>query len=100
MHVSTQVFVDNLSHSSSMDLYTRCRVNLPIESINPVVPQFLNHGISTVNVLNKSAGIRISSTRIRRLPDVIHFSTVDHDVGQFETVGDVVGENSDYSEKQ
>ena len=46
--VSTQVFGDKLSYSYIMYLYMHCRVNLATESVNPMAPQFVHHGLSTV----------------------------------------------------
>ena len=89
--VNTQVFGDKLSNSSSRDLYTRCRVNLTTDSTNPVTPQFLNRGISAVNLLNKSSNIWITANRIIRSPDVTHCSAVDHTVGKNAAVADAVG---------
>ena len=77
-----------------------CRVNLAIESVNPVVPQFVNHELSIVNALNKSAGIWSPVTRFRRSPDVTHWRASDHTVGQEVAVGDAVGEKSDYCEEK
>ena len=70
--IITQVFGDKLSDISRRDLYTQCRVNLATESVNPVAPQFVNHGLSAVNTLNKSAGIWIPATIIIRSPDITH----------------------------
>ena len=48
----TQIFSEELSNRSSRDIYTRCWGNLVTEYINPVDPQFVNHGLSDVNGLN------------------------------------------------
>ena len=97
--IITQVFSDKLSDSSSRDLYTRCRLNLATESVNPLEIQFENHGISVVYTLNRSSGICSPSTRIRKSPDVTHFRSADLDVGKGEAVGDAVGDKSDYSKE-
>ena len=76
-----------------------CRVNLAIESVIPLVPQFVNHELSIVNALNKSAGIWSPVTIFRRSPDVTHWSASDHTVGKEVSVGDAVGDKSDYSKE-
>ena len=77
----------------------RCRVNLATEFVNPVVPQFVNNGISDINTLNENAGIWNHNTLIRRLPDVTHRSMAYHTVGQVPAVEDTVVDKSDYSEE-
>ena len=74
-------------------------MNLTTEFVNPVVPQFVNNGISDINALNESAGIWNPNTIIRRLPDVTHGSMAYHSVGQVPAVKDTVVEKSDYSEE-
>ena len=96
LSISTQVFSDKLSDSSSRYIYTRCRVNLATESVNPLALQFSNHWISVIGALNKSSRIRSPSTRIRRSPDVYHWSTPYHNVGKGAAGVDAVGDKSDY----
>ena len=55
--VSTQLFGDELSGSSSRNIYIFCRIKIVTESVNPVAPQFVNHGLSTVKASKKSSGI-------------------------------------------
>ena len=98
--VFTQLFSDEFSDSSIKDLYLRYVVRLTTDPVNPVAPQLVNHGLSAVNALNKVAGNWIPATRIRSLPCVIHWSAVDHAVGQSVSVGDAVGEKSDYCEEK
>ena len=73
--------------------------NIAIEFVNTMAPQFLNHGLSAVDVLNKSVGIWSPATRIRRSPYVTHWSTADNTVLQVSDVGDAMGNKSDYSKK-
>ena len=68
-----------------------CRVNLATEYVNPVAPQFVNHEISAVYVLNKSSGICSPTNIIRRSPDFLHWRAADHTLGQKAAVGDAVG---------
>ena len=97
--VSTQVFGDKLSNSPIRDIYTRCRLNLATESVNPVAPQLMNHGLSAVDELNKISGIWIPDTRIIRSRDITHWSGTDHAVGQGVLVVEAVDDKSDYSEE-
>ena len=91
--ISTQVFGDKISNISRRDFYTRCRVNLSTYYVNPVATQFVNHGLSAINTLNKSSGIWIPATRIIRSPDATHWSAADHAVGQGASDGDAMGKN-------
>ena len=47
--VISQVFSYQISDSSSRDLYMSFRLNLTTESVNTVVPQLVNHGLSNFN---------------------------------------------------
>ena len=94
--VSTQVFGDELSYSSSRDIYMQCRVNLATESINLMVPKFVNHGISTVESLNKSVGVWSPVTIIKSSPNITHLIVVYNSIGQKASAGEVVGEKSDH----
>ena len=62
--------------------------------------QFVNNGLSAVDALNKSYGIWIPATRIRRSPDVTHWSVADHAIGKGSAVGEYVGDKSEYSEEK
>ena len=93
----TEILIDKLSDSFSMDLYARCRVQLETDRIIHVAPQFFTHEISAVDALNKGASIWNPATRVRRSPDVTHWSMVNHAVLQSAAVGDAVDAKSDYS---
>ena len=97
--VITQVLSDKLSNSSSRDLYTHCRVNLATYPANLVAPQFVNHGFSTVNTLNKGSRICIPATRARSLLNISHWSAEYHAVGKRAAVGNTMGAKSYYSEE-
>ena len=97
--ILTKVFGDELYNSSSKDLYMSCRANLMTESINIMAPLFVNHGLSSVEALNKSARIWIPATKTRRMTDVTHWSAADHILGQGSAVWDAVGNKSDYSKE-
>ena len=70
--VLIQVFNDKLSNSSSRDIYARCNMHLAMDPFNPVIPQFVTHGLSTVNTLNKGTGVWIPGTRSRMPQDDAH----------------------------
>ena len=89
--VLTQVFSDKISDGSSRDLYVHCGVNLVSDPVNPVAPQFVTHGFSTVDEMNKGAGIWRPTTIIRRLPNFTHLSVAGNTVGQSSDVEDAVG---------
>ena len=97
--IITQVLCDELSNRSIRDINSLCRTNLVTESVNPVAPQFLNHGLSTVDTLDKITTFWIPNTRIRSLPNITHWSAVDHTVGQGATVGEALGDIPDYIEE-
>ena len=97
--VLTQLFSDKLSNSSTRDLYACCGVNFATDTVNSMAPQFLNHWLFAVDALNKGAGVWIPATRIIGSPDINHWITADHAVGQISAVGDAVGKKSDYSEE-
>ena len=65
-----------------------------------MAPQFMDHGLSNVDALNKGAGIRSPATRIRRSPDATHWNAADCAVWQRAEVGYAVGTKSDYSEEK
>ena len=46
--VITQVFSDRLTDSSNRYLYGNCRVHLVIDTVNPVIAQFVDNGFSTI----------------------------------------------------
>ena len=68
-------------------------MHLTTDPRNPMAPQFVDHGLSTVNALNKGARIWIPATRIIRLLDVTHWRAVYHYVGGIKAIGDAVEEN-------
>ena len=64
-----------------------------------MAPQFMNHGISDVNALNKSSGIWIPATRNISFIDANYWSVVGHFVGQGAAIRDAVINKSYYSEE-
>ena len=98
MTVLTLVSSEKISNSSIRDIYSCCGLRLETYTVNPVAPQFVYHGFSTVEVLNKGTGIWSPATRIRRLPDFTHWILADQAAGQSAAVGESVGAKLDYSE--
>ena len=74
-------------------------MHLATDPINPVTSQFVDHGFSTADALNKGASIWSPATIIIRSSYVTHLSTENHDVGQIAEVEDYVGAKSDYCEE-
>ena len=70
--VIIQVFRDKLYDSSIRDIYARCGMHLKIDPINHVTPQFVTHGLSTIDTPNKYAGVWIPGTRFRMPQDDAH----------------------------
>ena len=68
-------------------------MNLAKESVNHMAPQFMNHGISSINAFNKIARMWIPATRIIRLVDFTNWSMAYHTIGKESAVGDAVGKN-------
>ena len=66
-------------------------VNLMIESVNPVAPKFVNHGLSAIDRFEKNVGICSPAARIVSFLDVTHFSASYHNVQQLAVVGDTLG---------
>ena len=78
--IFTKVFSDKLSNNYIPGLYARVGMHLAKDPANPVTTQFLDHGLSTVDVLNKGAGIWSPSAIVKRCPEVAHWSAKDHAV--------------------
>ena len=64
--------------------------------INSVTQQFVELGLSTVDALDKGAGLWNPATRVGRPMDVDHWSVPDHIFGETTAVGDAVSAKSDY----
>ena len=54
-------------------------------------PQFVIHGLPTIEKLDENTGICGPATRIRRSPNITHESTYVNAVGKGKAVGDKVG---------
>ena len=76
--VFDEVLGDKLSNSSVRDLYMRCIINLVADSVNLPAPQFVDLGLSTINVLNKGDSLCTPATRVGGPVYVAHGSAPDH----------------------
>ena len=66
-------------------------MNIVTESFQPMGPQFMSHGLPTIDTLDENYRIWIPATTIRRTPDIIHGRVSEHAVGQVIVIGDAVG---------
>ena len=80
-------------------IYARIGMHLATYPINPVTPQFVDHGLSTVNALNKGAGIWSPYTRARRFTDAAHCSAPNISEGEITAVVETLRAKSDYNYK-
>ena len=90
LSVSSQILSDEFPDSSSYDLSSRCRMNFAEETGQTVAPQFLIHGIPTIDTLDENCGIRSPTTIIRRMLNITYLSMSEHAVGQETAVRDAV----------
>ena len=86
-YIFSKLISHKLSHTSSSDLYTRCRMNLAADPIQTQTPQFMDMGFLTINALGESSGISTPATRIRRSPDSAHWSAPNLVFGETTAVG-------------
>ena len=70
--IFSKVISDKLSNGSRKDLYTRCRMNLTVDSIQTQTTQLLDLGLSTINTLDEGSDLSTPATRIRRPMDGAH----------------------------
>ena len=62
-------------------------MNVATEPVQSTGPQFVSHGIPTIETLDENAGIWIPATRIIRIPNITHVSPSRHDLGKGDEVG-------------
>ena len=91
-YISSQILGYELSDSSSCNFDWRCRMNFSEENGQLREPQFVSHGIPTIDTLDKNYKIWRPATRIRRKPCITHWSSTEHDVGKGTAVGDAVAD--------
>ena len=97
MPILTEIFSDKLSNGSSRDLYARVGMHLATYPVSPVTPQFVDHGLFTIDAPNKGSGLWSLSNRVRRSVDVSHFSVTDHAVEEITELGYAVSAKLDYN---
>ena len=69
------------------------------DTVNIPELQFMDLGLSTINLLDKGTSRWTPTTRFGRPTDVSHWSVSDHIFGKNTSVGDAVSANSDYNYK-
>ena len=74
-------------------------MHLVADPANNVTPQFVDLWFSTVDELDKGAGIWTPASRARRSMDVAHWRAPDHIYGENTAVGDAVSARSEYNYK-
>ena len=78
MSISRNIINYKISDSSSCYLYTRCRMNLTADPVQPHTPAFVDLGIATIYALDEGSGISIPITIIRRPTDDAHCRAPNH----------------------
>ena len=76
--IFTGVLSDKFSESSTRDIYTRCWMNLAVDTVNIPAPLFVNLGIFTIDALGKCSSLWTPTTRIGSPMDVAHWNATDH----------------------
>ena len=79
---------EELSESSSRDLYTLCRMNLVADPGNIPALQFVDLGLSTMNALDKGASLFTPATKGIMPTNVAHGRAVGHTFGITTVVRD------------
>ena len=83
LSVGSQILHDELSVSSRRNLYSHCRMDVTAETVQPMVPQLVSHGIPIIDTLNENSGIWSPDTSaIIRTPNTTHGSTSENVAGQ------------------
>ena len=85
--IFSKVIGHKLSDSSSSDIYLLCRIKSAADTVQTQTPQFIDMGLSTINTLNESSGLRNPLIRIRRPTDGSDWSMPDHVFGEVIVVG-------------
>ena len=91
--ILTDVTSEKFSNSSSQDLYARVEMYLTEDPVNSVTPQFLDLRLSTVDTLDKEAGLWNPTTSFGMPTYVSHWITMDQFFGETTEVVDDVREN-------
>ena len=64
--IFTDVLSEKLSNSFSRDIYARVGMHLTVDIVNFVTPQFVDLGFSTIDALDKGAGLCTYAARVGR----------------------------------
>ena len=74
--VGSKIIHDELSVSSRRDFYSCCRMNIVAETIQPMVPQTISHGLLNIDIFNENDGIWSPATSsTRKTTNTTHGST-------------------------
>ena len=87
-YIRSQILGDELYEISNRDIYSRCRIGVAADTVNPVAPTFVRHGLPNIYTLDENCGIWILATRIRRRPNITHRSPSEHNVGEGTKFGE------------
>ena len=58
----SQILRDELFISSGRNIYSLCRMEVAADTLKPMVPQLVSHGLPTIDTLNSNSGICIHAT--------------------------------------
>ena len=98
--VGIQVLRDELSISSEKNLYLRLSMDITADTIQPMGPQLVSHGLLTIDTLKEKYWIWIPTTSaIIRTQNTTHDSASGHAVGQRTVVGEAVGKYREENNK-
>ena len=67
-------------------------MNFMVETSQPIAPNFVSHGIPTVDTSDKNCRIWSPDIRIRGTPNITDWSASENSVGQGTAVGDAVAD--------
>ena len=85
--VFSQVLCDELSVSYGRNIYSWCRMDFAAETVQPMGPQLVSHGILKIDTLNENSGIWSPATT----PNTTHGSAFRNVLRQGTVVGEAVG---------
>ena len=98
--IFSKVIGCELSHGSSTDLCSRCRMDFAINVVQTKAPQFVDLGLPAVNTSNEFGIIGTPATSIIRPKDGSHWSVLDNFFGKATAVGmGAARSDQDYSYK-
>ena len=89
--IGSQILRDEFYFGSVKNLYLRCRMEVAEETVQPMGPKLVSHGLPTIDTFKENSGIwNPATSSIRRTPNNTHGSASEHVVGQGTAVGAAV----------